>query len=559
MTELNHLTMMIELLGGLALFLYGMEKMTDGLKAAAGQQMNTLLARLTGNPVLGAITGAIVTAVIQSSSVTTVLVVGFVSAGLMTLVQSVGVIFGANVGTTVTAQIVAFNTTALAYPLIAIGFAMTFVWKQGVARHYGAMLLGLGLIFYGMSLMGAAMSPLRTHEGFAQILQSLQNPILGMLAGAVFTALVQSSSATIGLAVVMATQGLLSLPAGIAILFGAKIGTGITAILAAIGKPQDAKRAAAVHVLFNVLGAVIWLPFIAVLAGLAEAVSPVAAHLQGAERLAEEAPRQIANAATLWATANTVIFLPFAALFARMAIKIIPDRAIEEKAIIRPRYLADDLIQVPSMALERARMELGHMGELTEEMLTRVKSAFIARDFSELSQKYDQVVVLREAVLAYLQHVGRCELSDAEADEQARLVAATGDIENLAGAISRELAPLAKTRKEADITPSTETAALLKRLFQTIQEAAHAALRALIEGDERAARTVVDSRDAILELTSELHKRQAARLAQDDPDRLLKHRVQIEMLDRLRRIYGIAEHMAISVLPRSVLVGELSG
>jgi phosphate:Na+ symporter len=550
--------MTIKLLGGLALFLYGMEKMTDGLKAAAGKQMNTLLAKLTGNPILGAITGAIVTAVIQSSSVTTVLVVGFVSAGLMTLVQSVGVIFGANVGTTITAQIVAFNTTALAYPLIAIGFVMTFVWKQGVARHYGAMLMGLGLIFYGMAAMGSAMSPLRTHEGFAELLQSLQNPILGMLAGAVFTALVQSSSATIGLAVVMATQGLLSLPAGIAILFGAKIGTGITAVLAAIGKPQDAKRAAAVHVLFNVLGAVIWLPFIGALAGLAEAVSPVAAHLQGVERLAEEVPRQIANAATIWATANMVIFLPFAALFAKMAIKIIPDRAVEEKAIIRPRYLDDELIRVPAMALERARMELGHMGVLTEEMLAKVKSAFKARDLSELSQQHDQVVVLREAVLAYLQHVGRGELSDAEADEHARLVAATGDIENLGAAVSRELAPLAKALKEADITPSEETAALLERLFQTIQESAHSALRALVEVDERAAQTVVANRDAILELTFELHRLQSARLALDDPDRLLKHRVQFEILDKLRRVYSVAEHMAISVLPRGALVGELS-
>ncbi len=509
-------------------------------------------------PCLGAITGAIVTAVIQSSSVTTVLVVGFVSAGIMTLVQSVGVIFGANVGTTVTAQIVAFNTTALAFPLIAIGFFMTFVWKQGVARHYGAMFMGLGLIFYGMAAMGSAMSPLRTHEGFAELLQSLQNPVLGMLAGAVFTALVQSSSATIGLSVVMATQGLLSLPAGIAILFGAKIGTGITAILAAIGKPQDAKRAAAVHVLFNVLGAVIWLPFIAQLAGLAEMVSPVAAHLQGVERLAEEVPRQIANAATIWATANTVLFLPFAALFATMAIRLIPDRTVEERAIIRPRYLDDELIQVPSMALERARMELGHMGELTEAMLAKVRSAFKARDLGELSQQHDQVVVLREAVLAYLQHVGRAELSDAEADEHARLVAATGDIENMSAAISRELAPLARTLKEADITPSKETSALLERLFQAIQESAHKALRALVTEDERAAQTVVASRDAILELTSELHRQQAARLARDDPDRLLKHRVQFEMLDKLRRIYSVAEHMAISVLPRSVLVGELS-
>jgi len=171
-----------------------------------------------------------VTAVIQSSSVTMVLVVGFVSAGLMTLVQSVGVIFGANVGTTVTAQIVAFNTTALAMPLISIGFVMTFFRKQGVLRHYGAMLLGLGLIFCGLAAMGSAMAPLRTHEGFAALPQSPQNPFLGMLAGAAFTALAQSSSATSGLAVVMAARGLLSLPAGIAILFGAEIGTGITAV-----------------------------------------------------------------------------------------------------------------------------------------------------------------------------------------------------------------------------------------------------------------------------------------------------------------------------------------
>jgi phosphate:Na+ symporter len=381
---------------------------------------------------------------------------------------------------------------------------------------------------------------------------------LGILAGAVFTALVQSSSATIGLSVVMATQGLLSLPAGIAILFGAKIGTGITAILAAIGKPQDAKRAAAVHVLFNVLGALIWLPFIAQLAGLAEMISPAAAHLQGVERLVEEVPRQIANAATIWATANVVLFLPFAALFAKMAIKLVPDRTGEGKALIRPRFLDDELIRVPSMALERARMELGHMGELTEGMLAKVRSAFAAGDFSDLSRQHDQVVALREAVLAYLQQVGRSELSDAEADEHARLVAATVEIENMSAAIGRELAPLARTLKEAAITPSEETAALLERLFQAVQASAHSGLQALLENDERAAQAVVSSRDSILALTSELHRTQAARLAGDDPDRLLKHRVQIEILDKLRRVYTVAEHMALSVLPRGALVGELS-
>ena len=557
MDELAPVAMIVQLLGGLALFLYGMEKMTDGLKAAAGKQMNTLLAKLTRNRILGAITGAVVTAVIQSSSVTTVLVVGFVSAGLMTLVQSVGVIFGANVGTTVTAQIVAFNTTALALPLIAIGFVVTFVWKQGVARHYGAMVMGLGLLFYGMATMGAAMAPLRSNQSFAELLQSLQNPVLGMLAGALFTALVQSSSATIGLAVVMATQGLLSLPAGIAILFGAKIGTGITAILAGIGKPQDAKRAAVVHVMFNVLGATLWLPFIPQLALLAQAVSPDASHLQGVERLAEEVPRQIANAATIWATANTVIFLPFAALFAKLAIKIIPDRAVAEKEIIRPRYLDEEAIRVPAVALERARMELGHMSQITNDMLAEVSSRSEATNLSGLAQQFDQIVVLREAVLVYLQHIGRSELSDGEAEEHARLVAATGEIESMSAAISRELAPLAQDLDAAESAASQESTDLLQRLLQTVREAAQFALRALVERDQQAAQTVVAKRIEILDLSANLQRQQAARLAQDDPNRLTMLRVQLEIMDKLRRIYSVSEHMAISVLPRSVLAGEL--
>jgi phosphate:Na+ symporter len=557
MNELAPVAMTIQLLGGLALFLYGMEKMTDGLKAAAGQQMNTLLAKLTGNRVLGAITGAIVTAVIQSSSVTTVLVVGFVSAGLLTLVQSVGVIFGANVGTTVTAQIVAFNTTALAFPFIAIGFAMTFVSKQGVARHYGAMLIGLGLLFYGMAAMGSAMAPLRTNQGFAELLQSLQSPILGMLAGALFTALVQSSSATIGLAVVMATQGLLSLPAGIAILFGAKIGTGITAILAGIGKPQDAKRAAVVHVLFNVMGAAIWLPFIPQLAMIAEAVSPLAPHLQGVERLAEEVPRQIANAATIWATANTLIFLPFAALFAKAAIRIVPDRAVVQKEIVRPMYLDDELIQVPSMALERARMELGHMSEIVNSMLAQVNSAFQARDLGELSRQFDQIVVLRDAVLAYLQRIGRSALSDSESEEHARLVVAVGEIESMSAAISRELAPLVQALNAAGMAPLEETRELFGDLPQTVLETARSALKALVEQDEQAAQRVVATRLAVLDRTADILKRQSAGLAEDDPNRLTKHRMQLEILDRLRRLNSVSEHMAVTVLPRSVLAGEL--
>ena len=557
-TPLNPIAMGVGLLGGLALFLYGMEKMTDGLKAAAGEQMKILLTKLTRNAVTGALTGALVTAIIQSSSVTTVLVVGFVSAGLMTLIQSVGVIFGANVGTTITAQIVAFNVTAAALPLITVGFLMIFIGKQGRVRHYGGMLMGLGLIFYGMSAMGDAMAPLRTHEGFVDLMRSMERPVLGMLVGALFTALVQSSSATIGLVVVMATQGFVTLPAGIAIVFGAKIGTCVTALLAALGKSEDALRAGVVHVVYNVLGAVIWIAFIDQLAHLAVWVSGSHPELQGAERLAQEVPRQIANAATIWACANMLIFLPFSALFARLARKVVPDREVAETAIIRPRYLDKELMRVPSLALERARLELGHMAGLVEKMMEIVPEAFRDRDFSKVKQYHDQVVVLREAVLKYLQGVGRESLTDTESDELGQLVYATGEIESISAAVGREMAPIGETFQRENLVASETTGDLLKRLYGVSQEAAGSGIRALVEKDEQAARDVIARRDAFWNLGNELLQQQATRLAEDDPQRLMKHRLQVDLLDKMRRIYGVAERMAISVLPRGVLAAEVA-
>jgi len=221
--------MTMGLFGGLALFLFGMEQMSDALKSALGEQMKDLLARLTRNRFTGAMTGAFVTAVVQSSSVTTVLVVGFVSAGMMTMGQSVGIIMGANIGTTVTAQIVAFKVEEAALWMVAIGFLMLFIGKRENIKHYGSMIMGLGLIFYGMGLMGSAMTPLRSYEPFLNLMSQMDQPLLAILVGALFTALVQSSSATTAIVITMAGQGLISLEAGIALAFGANIGTCITA------------------------------------------------------------------------------------------------------------------------------------------------------------------------------------------------------------------------------------------------------------------------------------------------------------------------------------------
>ncbi|MFC1791887.1 Na/Pi cotransporter family protein, partial [Gemmatimonadota bacterium] len=285
-TELELGPLLTGLGGGLALFLYGMRIMTDSLKVVAGDRMKDILARFTKNRVTGAISGAVITAVIQSSSVTTVMVVGFVTAGLLNFTQSIGVIMGANIGTTVTAQIVAFKVTKYALAMIAAGFLTELLGKNPRVRHWGVAVMGLGLLFYGMDLMSTAALPLRAYPPFIEMMQELRSPWAGILVGFGFTAIVQSSSATTGIVIVLATQGLISLEAGIALVFGANVGTCVTATLSAIGKPRDAWKAAAVHVAFNLVGVLLWVAFIPQLADLIRMLSPMSAELEGAQRLA---------------------------------------------------------------------------------------------------------------------------------------------------------------------------------------------------------------------------------------------------------------------------------
>jgi len=556
----NWLAMAIGLFGGLALFLFGMDQMTTGLKAAAGEQMKHFLGKLSSNRVSGAITGAIVTAVIQSSSVTTVLVVGFVSAGLMTMMQSIGIIFGANVGTTVTAQIVAFNVTEAALPMITIGFVMLFVSPVGKARNYGSMIMGLGLLFYGMGIMGDSMSPLRTHPPFIELMKTLERPLLGILVAAIFTALVQSSSATISLAVVMATQGFVTLPAGIAIVFGAKIGTCVTAMLAAIGKPREAIRAAAVHVVYNVLGALVWIAFIDQLADMAIAISPSAEGLEGAERLAEEVPRQVANAATIWATLNVIIFLPFVALFARLVQWLVPDRAEPETMVVRTKYLDDELLSVPAIALERVRLELGHMGEWVQAMLDDLPAAIRAGEpegFNEIIKNNDRVALLREKCLDYLRLIGRGELTEEESVEHARLLGMLVDVESLADVVARELVPVGQSFKRNGLAVSETTGEMLEKAFEAVRRAVDSAFVAMVDDDQRKAQDVLVNRDEFWRLSEQVMVRQAQRLALDDDNRLLKHRLQTDILDKMRRLYLLAEHLATRVLPVQVVAKEM--
>src|SRR5262245_9094620 len=403
-SNLNWFALAMGLFGGLALFLYGLDQLSEGLKQAAGDSLNRLLTRLTSNRFLGALTGALITGILNSSSVTTVLVVGFVTAGVMSLAQSVAVIMGANIGSTVTAQLLAFNLSAYALLPIAIGFFMLFVSKRAKVRYWGMIVMGLGLVFYGMGVMSDAMKPLRSHEPFVQALAKMENPLFGILAGALFTGLVQSSAATVGLAIALASEGLLSLPAGSALALGANIGTCVTALFAALGTPVEAVRAAVVHVGFNVLGVIVWLPFLGTLARLAIAISPSENQLDASARLAAEVPRQIANANTVFNVINTVRFIGFNGWFASLATRLVSGRK-RHVVLVRPKFLDPASLDIPAIALENVRQELGHLGDIVRTMLVDFppeRGAVTVDTIANILHLGKKVEILESAVIEFL-------------------------------------------------------------------------------------------------------------------------------------------------------------
>jgi len=368
--------MIMTLFGGLALFLYGMNKMSNGMKKAAGDSMRKILAAITKNRVLGVIIGAFVTMIIQSSSATTVMLVSFVQAKLMTYVQSIGIILGANIGTTVTAQIIAFKLTDYALAMIAVGFIMTLFSKRESYKYFGEALLGFGILFFGMKLMSDAMYPLRTYEPFINIMRGLENPILGLLIGTIFTALIQSSSAFTGIVIVLAQQGLLTIDAGIPMILGANIGTCITAGLASIGTTREAKRVALAHVLFNTIGVLIFIWFAPFLADIVRNISPVGEG-SGIAKLAMETPRQIANAHTIFNVGVALLFIPFTPLLAKLVIKILPEREVERGVQPVTWHIDESVISTPAIAIQLAKTEISRMAKILCRMLDAVVYPFI--------------------------------------------------------------------------------------------------------------------------------------------------------------------------------------
>lgn len=552
---INWNQMAMGLLGGLALFLFGMEQMSDALKSALGNQMKTLLAKLTSNRFTGAMTGAFVTAVVQSSSVTTVLVVGFVSAGMMSMSQSIGVIIGANVGTTVTAQIVAFKVEEAALWMIAIGFLTLFTAKQERIKHYGSMLMGLGLIFYGMGLMGDAMNPLRSYEPFLHLMTQMDRPVLAIIVGALFTALVQSSSATTAIVITMAGQGLITLEAGIALAFGANIGTCITAQLAALGKPREALQAAMVHLVFNVGGVLIWLPFISVLAGWVAGISPTQPELEGTARLAAEVPRQIANAHTAFNLINTVIFIGFTGYMARLVERLVPVKVEEEKVIIRPKFLDDTLIETPALALQRVQLEAARMGEIVQQMFVDLRQAILNRQrdkLKEIRQMDDQVDVLEGEILRYLGAVRSRSLSEQESADVGLAMQVVDGFESVGDVVETDLVGLGYRLLDEDIQTSEAMRYLFRELGDKISAALESTIRAVREGNERAAEEVLTMKADIDQLIRQALEIQSSALTEVGPEQVEVIRLEMTVLENLKRIHTHLKRIAQEIVPQEI-------
>jgi phosphate:Na+ symporter len=541
-------TLGMGLFGGLALFLSGLDMLSAGLKKAAGETLKTLLSKMTTNRLLGAFTGAFVTAVLNSSSVTTVLVVSFITAGVMTLTQSVGVIMGANIGSTMTAQLLAFNVSAYALLPIAVGFFMTFTAKTERIKYTGMMAMGLGLVFFGMGIMSEAMTPLRSYEPFMTFLKNMEQPIFGILAGTVFTGLVQSSAATVGIAIAMATEGLLTLPAGIALALGANIGTCVTALLAAIGKPEEAVRAAIVHIFFNIVGVLIWLPFITHLADLAVAISP--AGTTGG------IPRQIANANTLFNVANTLLFIGFTPWFARLAVKLYPGRPQRPGIIIAPKYLDESAITVPALALEQVRREFGRMGRIAATMMSEMPHAVQEKDLDHVETIVmldDKVDILEAAIFQFLSKIRQQSLTAEESKVHQDLMTATVNLETLADVIEKDLSRLAINYIVKERQESEATRRVMAKLYREIHRSVELAVKAIAENDQNAASYVIRNKETIVALTQQFLTRKSERLGRDQTEKLNTARLEMSLIDKLHRTYNLARRIAKFMSPAAIL------
>ena len=470
------MSIVISLMGGLGLFLYGMNLMGEGLQKSAGTKLKAIIKLLTSNIFMGVLVGTGVTAVIQSSSATTVMVVGFVNAGIMTLKQAIGVIMGANIGTTVTAQLVSFNLNGMAPVALGIGIVLYLFGKNPKVKHIAEILIGFGMLFTGMEFMKDAVEPLRDYKGFTDMLVSFgQYPLLGLLLGFGITAIVQSSSASMGMLVALAAEGLIPLNAALPILYGQNIGTCVTSLLSSIGANKNAKRAAVIHLIFNVLGTILFLIFLN---------KPVVSLVTGMDP--GNVARQIANTHTLFNIISVLILLPFNNIIIKMAMRIIPDKAEDEEDIKTVKYIDDKMLEIPSIALINTIKETSRMGKKAKESLDCSISAILEKSDEYVGKvfvKEETVNELQKIILNYLLKLSKTAALDEDSREAVdNLFNTVNDIERI-GDHAKNIAELSQIMIDGDLEFSEQGKNQLEEIYNYVISAYNSALEAFKNDD----------------------------------------------------------------------------
>ena len=473
------LTVAFDTVGGLALFLYGMVMISSGLQKTAGQRTRLILEKMTDNPIKGIATGAATTALVQSSSVITVFLVTMVNSQLLTLRNAVGVIFGANIGTTITVQMVAFNIGLYALPVIAVGFLVNFLGRNSFQRYFGQALLGVGFIFLGMIFMNSGVKPLQDSTLFMRMLKMFgDQPFWGIVSGAIFTGIIQASSATIALVIALGMQEMIDLQAAIAITLGSNIGTCATAVLGSIGTSKNAKRVALIHLSFNVIGtAIIFLS----LKYFVQLVSLTSSDL----------PRQIANAHTIFNIITTIVLLPFMSGLIVLSKKIVRG---EDYSIEKTGYLDRKMLKIPSIAIEQATKEIKRMAEITFEMLSESKSLLFEskRDRLKIIEKQEIALdQIHHALDSYLLELSETDVSSRERQRMANIMHSITDIERV-GDLVHNIAGIASTKIHEDHRFSPTATKELRQMTDVAEEMYVKAIDAFIREDAQLASKVVD-------------------------------------------------------------------
>ena len=529
------------LLGGVGLFLFGIKLMGESLQDLAGDRMRRLISALTSSPVKAVIVGALITALIQSSSATTVMTASFVHAGLMTLKQSVGVIMGAAIGTTITAQLIAFKIQEFALPLIGLGMLFAVFGRSKRQKFIGNCIVGFGLLFVGMQTMENATFFLRDRQDIFLAFQ--HHPMLGVLAGTVLTMLVQSSSATVGLTIVMASQGLLTIDSAIPILFGDNIGTTITAVLASVGLNRSARQSALAHVLFKVIGVLLFLAFLGPFRQLVLLTST-------------DIARQLANAHTIFNVLNTLLFLPFVEPFVRLVRAIIPDDG--GVILMGPRFLDRNLISAsPIAAVEAVRKELVRMGLLTLDMIRDVRTAFLENDRRMIDQVLQTEKVVNELtreIMSFSTDLMQVSLPPVLSSSLSFYVNGVGDVERI-GDHAENLIELYEYKIEHNLPFSDLATKEFEVMMGLSEKAVRLSVEALDTADDMKAKQVLKLEDEIDAMERDLRKRHIDRLNQGvcNPGSGV---IFIDILSNLERVGDHANNIALIVKDINVIRGK---